>query len=86
MTRFVIQHISKENPMKAQKAVLILIALVMLTALVVPAFAGGNQENKKLRIAYIRPTNEPYYKYGFDGAKMMADAMGIELFGYISEM
>ena len=72
--------------MKAQKAVLILIALVLLVGLVVPAFAGGNQENKKLRIAYIRPTNEPYYKYGFDGAKMMADAMGIELFGYISEM
>jgi hypothetical protein len=21
------------------------------------------------------PTNEPYYKYGFDGAKMMADAL-----------
>jgi len=72
--------------MKAQKAVLVLIALVLLVGLVVPAFAGGNQENKKLRIAYIRPTNEPYYKYGFDGAKMMADAMGIELFGYISEM
>jgi len=40
----------------------------------------------KLKIAYIRPTNEPYYKYGFDGAQMMADAMGVELMGYISDM
>jgi len=40
----------------------------------------------KLKIAYIRPTNEPYYKYGFDGAQMMADKMGVELLGYISDM
>jgi len=72
--------------MKGKRAVLILIALVLLAALVVPAFATGTQESKKLKIAYIRPTNEPYYKYGFDGAKMMADAMGIELFGYISDL
>jgi ABC-type sugar transport system substrate-binding protein len=72
--------------MKAKKIILILIALVLLTGMVVPAFASGSSENKKLKIAYIRPTNEPYYKYGFDGAKMMADAMGIELYGYISEM
>ena len=41
---------------------------------------------KKARIAYIRPTNEPYYKYGFDGAQMMADKMGVELLGYVSDM
>ena len=41
---------------------------------------------KKARIAYIRPTNEPYYKYGFDGAQMMADKMGIDLLGYVSDM
>jgi len=41
---------------------------------------------KKARIAYIRPTNEPYYKYGFDGAQMMADKMGVDLLGYISDM
>ncbi len=40
----------------------------------------------KARIAYIRPTNEPYYKYGFDGAQMMADKMGVDLLGYISDM
>lgn len=39
-----------------------------------------------LKIAYIRPTNEPYYKYGFDGASMMAKAMGVEILGYISDM
>ena len=41
---------------------------------------------KPLKIAYIRPTNEPYYKYGFDGAQMMAKAMGVEILGYISDM
>jgi ABC-type sugar transport system substrate-binding protein len=41
---------------------------------------------EKPKIAYIRPTNEPYYKYGFDGAQMMADKMGVDLLGYISEM
>ena len=69
--------------MKKNRGVVIFIALLLLVALVIPAFASGNTETKKLKIAYIRPTNEPYYKYGFDGAKMMADAMGIELFGYI---
>jgi ribose transport system substrate-binding protein len=71
--------------MNVKRGIVIVLALVLLAALVVPAFASGNTE-KKLKIAYIRPTNEPYYKYGFDGAKMMADAMGIELYGYISEM
>ena len=71
--------------MNVKRGVIIVLAIVLLAALVVPAFAGGGTE-KKLKIAYIRPTNEPYYKYGFDGAKMMADAMGIELYGYISEL
>jgi ribose transport system substrate-binding protein len=41
---------------------------------------------KKLKIAYIRPTNEPYYKYGFDGASMIAPMMDAEILGYISDM
>ena len=41
---------------------------------------------EKLKIAYIRPTNEPYYKYGFDGAQMLADKAGVDLLGYVSEM
>ncbi len=71
--------------MNVKRGIIIVLAVVLLAALVIPAFASGTGE-KKLKIAYIRPTNEPYYKYGFDGAKMMADAMGIELYGYISEL
>jgi len=44
------------------------------------------EPEKKLRIAYIRPTNEPYYKYGFDGASMIAPLLDAEILGYISEM
>ena len=44
------------------------------------------QASKKLNIAYIRPTNEPYYKYGFDGAEMMGKAMDVEVLGFISDM
>ncbi|MGQ9502000.1 MAG: sugar ABC transporter substrate-binding protein, partial [Anaerolineae bacterium] len=54
-----------------------------------PATAESPQATeaaKPLKIAYIRPTNEPYYKYGFDGAQMMAKAMGVEILGYISDM
>jgi ABC-type sugar transport system substrate-binding protein len=74
---------------KVKRSLIVLFAAVLMLALALPAFAAGAGEKKpgaKLKIAYIRPTNEPYYKYGFDGAKMMADAMGVELFGYISEM
>lgn len=67
--------------MKAKRVLVILIALVLFAACAVPTFAAW-----KLKIAYIRPTNEPYDKCGFDGAKMMADALGIELFGYISDL
>lgn len=72
--------------MSTKRFLVLGIAVVLTLCLVVPLFAGGQKDAKKLRIAYIRPTNEPYYKYGFDGAKMMADAMGVELFGYISDM
>jgi ABC-type sugar transport system substrate-binding protein len=72
--------------MKGNRVLVLFIALLLLAALVVPAFASGNTETKKLKIAYIRPTNEPYYKFGYDGAKMLADTMGIELYGYISEL
>ncbi len=70
----------------SKRALVTLIAIVLVAALAVPVFAGGKVEGKKLKIAYIRPTNEPYYKYGFDGAKMMADAMGVEIVPYISEL
>ncbi len=72
--------------MRGKRAVVVLVAIALLAALVAPAFAGGAGETKKLKIAYVRPTNEPYYKYGFDGAKMMADKMGVELFGYITDL
>ncbi len=67
--------------MKARRGGIIFLALVLFAALALPGFAAG-----KLKIAYIRPTNEPYYKFGFDGARMMADAMGVELYGYISDL
>jgi ribose transport system substrate-binding protein len=72
--------------MRAKRFLVIGIAVIVTLCLVAPLFAGGQKEGKKLRIAYIRPTNEPYYKYGFDGAKMIAEAMGVELFGYISDL
>jgi len=69
------------------KAVSAVITVVLLLSFIValPVFAE-RKEAEKMRIAYIRPTNEPYYKFGFDGAKMMADAMGVEILGYISDM
>jgi ribose transport system substrate-binding protein len=69
-----------------KRAVVLLVAVVLLAAFAFPVFAKGSTEGRKLKIAYIRATNEPYYKYGFDGAKMMADAMGVELYGYISDL
>jgi len=80
---------------------LVVIAGVLLTGCVVPtppsqpevevqpeaeAEAEEPQAGETLRIAYIRPTNEPYYKYGFDGAEMMGEALGVEVLGYISDM
>jgi len=72
--------------MSARRSLVVGIAIVLAICIALPLFAGAQKEAKKLRIAYIRPTNEPYYKYGFDGAKMMADKMGVELFGFISDM
>jgi ribose transport system substrate-binding protein len=61
-----------------------MIILILFSCL--PLFASSEGESDKMRIAYIRPTNEPYYKFGFDGAEMMAEAMGVEIMGYISDM
>ncbi len=72
--------------MSARRSLVVCVAIVLAICIALPLFAGGQKEAKKLRIAYIRPTNEPYYKYGFDGAKMMADKMGVELFGFISDL
>jgi ribose transport system substrate-binding protein len=75
--------------MKVKRSLVVLFAAVLMLALALPAFAAGAGEKKpgaKLKIAYIRPTNEPYYKYGFDGAQMMADKMGVEVLGYTSDM
>jgi ribose transport system substrate-binding protein len=75
--------------MKLKRSLVVALAAVLLIALALPVFAGGTAEKKpgaKLKIAYIRPTNEPYYKFGFDGAQMMADKMGVDLLGYISDM
>lgn len=79
---------------------LVVIASVLMTGCVVPTpppqpeveaqpeaeVEAEPQASETLRIAYIRPTNEPYYKYGFDGAEMMGKAMGVEVLGYISDM
>jgi ABC-type sugar transport system substrate-binding protein len=72
--------------MSTRRSLIVGIAIVLAICIALPLCAGAQKEAKKLRIAYIRPTNEPYYKYGFDGAKMMADKMGVELFGFISDM
>lgn len=69
---------------------LVVVAGVLLTGCVVPTLtpepAAEPQVSEQLRIAYIRPTNEPYYKYGFDGAEMMGKALGVEVLGYVSDM
>jgi ABC-type sugar transport system substrate-binding protein len=49
------------------------------------AAAAAPAAAKALKIAYIRPTNEPYYKYGFDGAEKLATAMGAEVIGFVSD-
>ncbi len=69
-----------------KRIIALFVCLVMVLAITGTVFAGAQKEGGKLKIAYIRPTNEPYYKYGFDGAKMMADMMGVELVGYMSDM
>ncbi len=68
------------------KKLLIIFLIVFVLFASISLFAAGQKEAGKLKIAYIRPTNEPYYKFGFDGAKMMADMMGVDILGYISDM
>jgi ribose transport system substrate-binding protein len=69
------------------RRIVIVLVLAMLVVVVAgTGFAVGQAEGKQLKIAYIRPTNEPYYKYGFDGAKMMAEAVGVQIAGYMSDM
>lgn len=64
----------------------LLITLIVIVGVLVPGCLMQSPANKQLKIAYIRPTNEPYYKYGFDGAEMMAKEMGVEVLGYVSDM
>jgi len=72
--------------MKFKTVTLIVVVMLLLSFIVaLPVFAE-RKEAEMVRIAYIRPTNEPYYKFGFDGAKMMAEMMGVEILGYISDM
>lgn len=71
--------------MNGKKGIVCVLALLVLCA-TAPLFGGQKQEVGKLRIAYIRPTNEPYYKFGFDGAKIMADLLDVEILGYVSDM
>ncbi len=75
--------------MKLNRVLAILAVALILLPLVAAAcapVATPPPAERKLRIAYIRPTNEPYYKYGFDGATMIAPMMNAEILGYISDM
>jgi ribose transport system substrate-binding protein len=63
----------------------VFVTLLVLVGMLLTGCAG-QQAAKTLKIAYIRPTNEPYYKYGFDGAEMIGKEMGVEVLGYISDM
>ena len=63
----------------------VLVTLVLIVGVLLPGCAQ-QQAEEPLTIAYIRPTNEPYYKYGFDGAEMMGNAMGVEVVGFVSDM
>lgn len=72
--------------MKSRIVFTVFCVVLLLSSVSVSLFAAGTGAEEKLRIAYIRPTNEPYYKFGFDGAKMMAEAMDVEILGYISDM
>jgi ribose transport system substrate-binding protein len=71
--------------MTGKRVVTVFIFLLLFSCIAISLF-GSEPVGEKLRIAYIRPTNEPYYKFGFDGAKMMAEAMDVDILGYISDM
>ena len=69
-----------------KRTISLVLCLVLVLGIAGSVFAGGKPESTdKLKIAYIRPTNEPYYKYGFDGAEMIGEMMGVEILGYMSE-
>lgn len=72
--------------MQGKRVLMVFVCVMLMIGLVLPLLASGADEGKKLRIAYIRPTNEPYYKYGFDGAKLIAEPLNAEILGYISDM
>jgi len=66
------------------RKLLVLVTIVVVLGILVSGCTSP-QASTKLKIAYIRPTNEPYYKYGFDGAEMMGTAMDAEVLGFISD-
>lgn len=69
-----------------KRIIVLLLCLILAAGIAGSIFAKGQAETaKKLKLAYIRPTNEPYYKYGFDGAVMIGQAMGVEVVGYMSD-
>jgi ABC-type sugar transport system substrate-binding protein len=72
--------------MKCRKIVVVVSLLLFMVGAALPVFAESEPGKEQLRIAYIRPTNEPYYKFGFDGAEMMAGMIDVEILGYISDM
>jgi ABC-type sugar transport system substrate-binding protein len=54
----------------------------------VPAAAAGADEKapqQRISVTYIRPTDELYYTCGFDGARMMAERLNVDLEGSLSE-
>ena len=71
--------------MRRKRLFTAIVVMFILGVLVFPVFAADPKEDDQLTIAYVRPTNEPYYKFGFDGVEMMAEMMGIELLGFISD-
>ena len=77
--------------MKGRIAVPVVVFLILVGILGARLFLSSTEEAdgtspKTLRIAYIRPTNEPYYKFGSDGAKLMAEKLGVKVLGYVSDM
>ena len=69
--------------MKGKRVFSIIVSVILISGLTLPLIASAAE---KLQIAYIRPTNEPYYKYGFDGAKMIGEQMDVKILGYVSDM
>ena len=72
--------------MRLIKCAAVIGILLLVISVGLSVFAADDGGGERLKIAYIRPTNEPYYKFGYDGAEMMAEAMGVDIMGYISDM